>query len=72
MRTSVDFPEALFRDLKTLAAHRGVPMRELILTAVEKELSGKTAPGYRVKSPLVHTKGRRIQLTNAEIEDLLA
>jgi hypothetical protein len=68
----VDFPETLFRDLKTLAAHRGVPMRELILTAVEKELSGKTAPGYRVKSPLVHTKGRRIHLTNAEIEDLLA
>jgi len=72
MRTSVDFPETLFRDLKALAAHRGVPMRELILTAVEKELSGKVASGYRVKSPLVHTKGRRIQLTNAEIEDLLA
>lgn len=71
MRTSVDFPDALFRDLKTLAAHRGVPMRELILTAVEKELSGKTASGYRVESPLVHTKGRRIHLTNAEIEDIL-
>jgi hypothetical protein len=46
-------------------------MRELILTTVEKELSGKTTSGYRVKSPLVHTKGRRIHLTNAEIEGIL-
>jgi len=72
MRTSVDIPDALFRDLKTVAAQRNTSMRELLLAALEKELSAKSTTGYRVKSPLVHTRGRRINLTNAEIEDLLA
>ncbi|SPF36328.1 hypothetical protein SBA4_1860003 [Candidatus Sulfopaludibacter sp. SbA4] len=41
--------------------------------AVKKELSGKAKAGYRVRTPLVPRKGReKIDLTNAEIEDLLA
>jgi hypothetical protein len=73
MRTSVDLPDSIFHDLKLLAVHRHVTLKTLICEAIEKELRGKPTTGYRVQSPLVPRKGRgRIDLTNAEIEDLLA
>jgi hypothetical protein len=73
MRTSVDMPDAMFRDLKVLAAHRGVTLKVLICEAIQKEIQGKPASGYRVTTPLVPRKGRgKIDLTNAEIEDLLS
>jgi len=73
MRTSLDLPDDVFRDLKRLAAHRGVTLKALICDAVKKELTGKAKAGYRVRPPLVPRKGRgKIDLTNAEIEDLLA
>jgi hypothetical protein len=72
MRTSVEIPDAMFRDLKLLAAHRGVTLKALICEAIQKEIHGKSAPGYRVTTPLVPRKGRgKIDLTNAEIEELL-
>ena len=72
MRTTIDLPDPLFRDLKMLAARRGATLKALIQEAVEKELKGSGESGYRVKHPLIPRNGRRpYNLTNAEIEDLL-
>ena len=38
MRTTVDIPDSLYRDLKTKAAGEGRSVRELILRGVEVEL----------------------------------
>ena len=38
MRTTVDLPDELFRELKTIAVRRGITLKELLRTAVEHEL----------------------------------
>jgi hypothetical protein len=75
MRTTVDLPDELFRDLKILAIQRGTSLKELFRMAVERELAmarGQTEP-YRVQfSALSSKEPGKLDLTNANIEDLLA
>lgn len=77
MRTTVDIPDPLYRELKVRAAQQGSTVKAIILRGVEKEMRG-AVPGTtvkkrtRVKLPLIHGKGtRKINPTNAEIEELL-
>ena len=74
MRTTVDLPEPLFLKLKAVAAQRGMPLKDVIRAAVEAEVQkaqGKNA--RRVKFPLLpSSEPGTINLTNADIEDLLA
>jgi hypothetical protein len=73
MRTSLELPDHIFREVKALAARRGVPLKAVLQAAVENELSRKEGVEHRVKEPLVRCKSKKpIRLTNAEIEDLLA
>ena len=73
MRTSIELPDPLFRELKTLAARRGTTMKAIIQQSVEKELSGQASKGYRVELPLIRSNSRRkLKLTNAEIENIFA
>jgi hypothetical protein len=74
VRTTIDIPDPLFRDVKFAAVRRGITLKELITGAIEKELRGKAAArtGHRIEAPLVKRKGRgSIDLTNAQIDDLL-
>jgi hypothetical protein len=73
MRTTVDVPDPVFRKMKATAALRGVSLKEFLLTAVEHEMEKKQAKKeYRVKLPLIKSKHPgTLNLTNAEIEDLL-
>lgn len=41
MRTSIDFPDPIFRHLKTRAAMEGTSLRDLVLALIER---GMTAP----------------------------
>ncbi|MBV8895819.1 MAG: hypothetical protein JO051_04855 [Acidobacteriaceae bacterium] len=74
MRTTVDLPDTLFRELKTIAVQRGTSLKTLIRTAVEAEVRKQGAKrGRRVKFPLLDSKQPgTLDLTNAEIDDLLA
>ena len=74
MRTTIDLPDPLFRELKAVAARRGTSLKNVIRTAVEAELRNAEAkPGRRVKFPLLDSKEPgTLNLTNAEIDDLLA
>jgi hypothetical protein len=75
MRTTVDLPDELFRELKTLAVQRGISLKELLRTAVQHELAQAQEPAEagRVRFPVLSSKEPgKLQLTNADIEDLLA
>jgi len=74
MRTTVDLPDPLFRELKAVAARRGTSLKNVIRTAVEEEIrKTERKTRHRVKLPLLSSREPgSLDLTNAEIEDLSA
>ena len=76
MRTTVELPDPVFREMKSLAASQGRSMKEFVLRAVEREITRARRAArtrFSVRLPLVHSKhpGSIRSMTNAEIEDLL-
>jgi hypothetical protein len=73
MRTTVDLPDPVFRELKALAARRGTSLKEIIRQAVEEEIrKGERPTGRRLKFPILSSREPgALNLTNAEIEDIL-
>ena len=75
MRTTIDFPEDLYRKTKAVAALRGSSMKDLILAAVEREINPSVTarkPRQRVKLPLIKSwTGRQLDLSNFNFDDLL-
>jgi hypothetical protein len=73
MRTTIEMPDALFRKTKAVAALRGSSMKDLIIHAVEKEVSSaQPAKGKRVKLPLIHlSPGRKLDLSGFDFDELL-
>jgi len=53
MRTTVDIPDPLYRELKGKAASEGRSVKELILRGVEQELRGRRGRASRVTLPIV-------------------
>ena len=74
MRTTIDLPDPLFRELKAVAARRGASLKDVIRGAVEEEVrKSERKAGRRVKFPLLESdEPGALNLTNAEIEDLSA
>lgn len=75
MRTTLDLPDPVFRDLKMKAAREGVTLKVLLTSMVEKELYAKPdSPAKPVRSPLpppLPSRGVTIpSLTNAEIDEI--
>ncbi len=74
MRTTVDLPDTLFRRAKATAAVRGVSLKDLIITAVERETQ-PTAPPKPTKKrpfPTVHLKHKQVlDLSGFNFDDLL-
>jgi hypothetical protein len=76
VRTTVEVPDPVFREIKALAARNGSSLKELVLRAIEREIAAsrrRSAKRASVKLPLVPSKrpGALRSMTNAEIEDLL-
>jgi hypothetical protein len=76
VRTTLDLPDPLFRDLKIKAAEEGVTLKELLTGFVEKGLYGASEPEKKpVRSPLPKfrepTGVTNPALTNTQIEALL-
>ena len=44
MQTTVDLPDSLYQESKTLAASRGATVEQFIVEAVAKEVQGELAP----------------------------
>jgi hypothetical protein len=71
MRTTIDLRDDVFRQVKVLAARRGVSLKQLLQTALEKELSTDHGhdEDYRVSLPILDSKEPgALNLTNADIE----
>jgi metal-responsive CopG/Arc/MetJ family transcriptional regulator len=75
VRTTVDLPDAVFRELKARAAQEGTSIKELLSRAVRHELARAPtrARQNRVRFPILDSSEPGVvNLTNAEIDDLLA
>jgi len=74
MRTTVDLPDALFRQVKSVAALKGSTLKEFIQDALQQAVaSGRGVRRHKVRLPLIRSKHPgALRLTNADIEDHLA
>ena len=75
MRTTLELPDAVFRELKALAALKGISLKDVLQSAIEHELANAQNAGVvkdRIQLPLIKSKNPgTLHLTNADIEDLL-
>ncbi len=74
MRTTVDIPDALYRELKSKAAREKSSVKELILRGVEVELRirRKRKQSRRLQLPLVRSKAPgTLDIDNAKIFELI-
>lgn len=74
MRTTIDMPDALFRKTKAVAALCGSSMKELIIQAVEREVTAIVPPAKRkrIKLPIIRSwKGPKLDLTGFDFDELL-
>jgi len=75
VRTSIDLPRDLHRRLHEAAARKGCSARRLILASIENAVaqSEPARPHRRLSldPPLIPPAGRRIDLTNEQIYELI-
>lgn len=72
VRTSLDIPVLVYRQLKEAARRQGSSARALILRAIEREIAAQQpAPRGRIRLPLVPGQGEPIRLTNEDIYDIV-
>lgn len=75
MRTTIEVPDPMFKEIKVLAAQQGRSLKEFVVRAIERQVEEArgAAKRYEVQLPLVRSKrpGVLRSMTNAEIEDLL-
>ena len=62
MRTTVDLPDPLFKQVKAEAALRGMKLREFIRRSLERTVAeySQRPRGFRIKLPLVHGDGKTV------------
>lgn len=74
MRTTVDIPDALYRELKSKAAREKRSVKELILRGVEVELGPRSKKrSRRVRFPLIPSKSPgTLVIDNAKIYELIS
>ena len=73
MRTTIDIPDATYRELKIRAAREGTTVRQLVLLAVERALSkAAEKPIRKFELPLIRSsRPGTLDLTNEQIDDIL-
>jgi hypothetical protein len=76
MRTTVDIPDSLYRELKGKAAREGRSVKEIILRSVEVELRPQTrrtqGSPKRIRLPIIKSKEPgTLDLDNDRIFDLI-
>jgi hypothetical protein len=72
VRTTVDIPDPIYRELKGKAAVEGRSVKELILRGVEHELKNRTRRAKRVSLPIVPSKRPgTLELDNAKIFEII-
>jgi hypothetical protein len=73
MRTTIDIPDPIYRQLKAKAASEGRSVRELILRGAAGTLQGAPPkPRRRIRLPIVSSKRPgTLELDNAKIYEII-
>jgi len=72
VRTTIDIPDPLYRQLKGKAASEGRSVKELVLRGVEQELRSRGRKTRRVSLPIVPSKRPgTLELDNAKIFEII-
>jgi hypothetical protein len=73
MRTTIDIPDPLYRQLKSRAAREGCSVKQLILRGVEGELQVSHKPRRRrITLPLIASKRPgTLEIDNAQIYEII-
>jgi hypothetical protein len=72
VRTTVDIPDPLYRELKGKAASEGRSVKELILRSVEQELKSRRRSQRRVSLPIIPSKRPgSVDLDNDKIFEII-
>jgi hypothetical protein len=73
MRTTVDIPDPLYRQLKSRAAREGCSVKQLILRGVEEELQvARKTRRKRISLPLIASKKPgTLEIDNAKIFEII-
>lgn len=58
MKTTVEIPDALFREAKEYAARRGIPLRQVLERGLQLVLRGSPPAGRRFRLKTITTKGK--------------
>ncbi|HEY3628554.1 MAG TPA: hypothetical protein VGL00_19860 [Terracidiphilus sp.] len=75
MRTTVDIPDEIYRELKIKAAREGTALRQIVLRGIERELRpGEEQPERRkFQIPLIRSNHPgTLHISNEQIDDILA
>jgi hypothetical protein len=74
MRTTVDIPDPMYRQLKSKAAQRGRSVKDLILHGVEVALNGAKSGKRKGRVTLPFIESKRpgwLKLSNERIHEIL-
>ena len=71
VRTSLDIPEDLHRQIHEAAKRRGCSARALILSSIEREVAFESGAKGRIRVPLVLGGGEPINPSHDQIYDVL-
>jgi len=74
MRTTIDIPDEMYKEVKILAAERGTTVRELVLEGLATVKQGKQVlPQKRFEIPVIRSnRPGTLHLTNEQIDELTA
>lgn len=74
MRTTVDIPDSLYRQLKSVAALQGCSVKELVLRGVRAEIQSKTREHGKQAATLPIIRSKKpgwLRLSNRQINEIL-
>ncbi len=72
MRTTIDIPDELHRELKAKAALEGRTVRELVIGLIEADVRRDVVKGKRVNLPVIKSKRKGVfNLTREQIDEAM-
>lgn len=72
MRTTIDIPDPLFREIKSEAALRGETLKNFLLRAARSELQGRAVgSGKRGRFPIVRSKEKTFDLSPTRLDEIM-
>ncbi len=74
MRTTIDIPDDIYRELKIKSAREGTTVRQILLRGIQHELEGAVENRVRkLELPLIRSsRPGTLNLTNEQIDELTA